>query len=61
MTNEIKHYDGIQTGKRFDEYSEQELAVLPPIPEYKSGEDYPEYYDKAPLYWDGHRWQLIFE
>ena len=43
------------------EYTEQELAVLPPIPDFKPGEDYPEYYKKPPIYWSGTRWELYFE
>ena len=57
----IKWYDGIPTGKRFDEYSKEELNVLPPVPEVKPGVDYPVYYSKPPLYWVGYRWQLIFD
>ena len=59
--NENKYYDGIKTGKRFDEYSEQELAFLPPLPKVEKGTDYPDYYDVPPLYWIGYRWMLIFE
>ena len=58
---ELKYYQGIPADKRFDEYSEQELAVLPPMPEVKPGVDYPARYSKPPLYWTGYRWQLIFD
>lgn len=56
-----KFYEGIEIGKRFDEYTEQELAVLPPIPEWKAGEDYPAHYKKPPIYWTGYRWELYFD
>lgn len=56
-----KYYDGIEIGKRFDEYTEQELKVLPPIPEWKAGEDYPVYYKRPPIFWNGYRWTLIFD
>lgn len=56
-----KYYEGIEAGKRYDEYSEEELLVLPPIPDLKPGIDYPKYYTKVPLYWNGYRWTLIFE
>ena len=56
-----KFYEGIEIGKRFDEYTEQELAVLPPIPEWKAGEDYPAHYKRPPIYWTGYRWELYFD
>lgn len=56
-----KFYEGIEIGKRFDEYTEQELAVLPPIPDFKPGEDYPAHYTKPPIYWTGTRWDVYFD
>lgn len=56
-----KYYEGIPVGKRPEEYTEQQLAVLPPVPNFKPGEDYPEYYDKPPIYWTGRRWALLIE
>jgi len=61
MAEEYKYYTGIEVGKRFDEYTEQELAILPPIPKVVAGEDYPARYSKPPLYWTGYRWMLDFE
>lgn len=61
MAGNEKIYEGIEIGKRFDEYTEEELAVLPPVPDVKPGVDYPEYYQKPPLYWTGYRWMLDFE
>ena len=58
---EIKYYDGIPSGLRFDKYTKEQLSVLPPMPEVKPGEDYPERYKTAPLFWIGYRWQLIFD
>lgn len=56
-----KYYEGIEIGKRFDEYTQQELAVLPPIPDFKAGEDYPAHYKRPPIYWTGTRWDLFFD
>ena len=56
-----KYYEGIEIGKKYNEYSEQELNVLPPVPEFKAGIDYPAYYKEAPIYWNGYRWVLIFD
>lgn len=56
-----KFYEGIETGKRLDEYTEQELAVLPPVPDFKPGEDYPAYIKEPPIYWTGFRWEVYFE
>jgi len=53
--------EGIEVGKRYDEYTKEELAVMPAIPDYKPGEDYPERYEKMPLYWYGRKWVLIYE
>ena len=58
---QTKWYDGIPTGKKYNQYSKDELAKLPPIPEVKAGVDYPAHYKEPPLYWVGYRWQLIFE
>lgn len=56
-----KFYEGIEIGKRFDQYPKEELAVLPPVPNFEAGVDYPEYYKTAPIYWTGYRWELHFE
>lgn len=56
-----KYYEGIEVGKRYDEYTKEELAVLPPVPEFVPGKDYPEYYKNPPIYWTGTRWDVYFE
>ena len=58
---EKKYYSGIETGKKFNEYTERELDILPPIPKTVAGVDYPSYYKEPPLYWVGYKWELIFE
>lgn len=61
MYNKGKFYEGIEPFKRFDEYSKQELMVLPDIPNFEAGSDYPEEYETAPIYWNGYEWELIYE
>ena len=54
--------EGIPVGGKYTEYTKEQLAVMPPIPEFVRGEDYPEYYVKeAPIYWDGEEWVLVFD
>ena len=59
--NGKKYYEGFPQ-KRFNEYTKEELAQLPPIPKLIPGKDYPEVYgDNPPLYWIGFRWMLIYD
>lgn len=44
----------IEVGKMYDEYTEQERALLPQLPDRitKTGK-------KVPYMWDGHRWMNV--
>ncbi len=61
MTNE-KFYEGIEIGKRYEEYSKAELEILPPLPNVEKGIDYPEFFkNQPPFVWTGRRWVLDYE
>lgn len=56
----MEKYRGIPIAKRFDEYTKEELEVLPPVPEYLINRKY-EFYDVPPIYWSGYSWESLSE
>lgn len=44
----------IQIGKMYDQYSKEELALLPQLPANVTGTG-----QKVPYMWDGHQWQWV--
>ena len=58
----LNEYPGIHKGK-WDTYTKEELDILPPIPHYEKGKDYPEWCDEKdpPIYWIGWRWIILID